>query len=258
MSLLDGLRHRLRVWTRRADYEREIAEEVQFHLSLDTARLANPDDARRRFGNVTYLTEETRRMSGLASLDALTQDARQMVRSLKRSPGFATVAILTLALGIGVTTAVLSVVDHVLVHAIPLRDPDRVMYLLERDSRAVGAGAGSFRAPSPPTAAEVWQRDPGTQRAFSDISFVRGEGASFQMGEINEHIAVGFVGPEFFRLLGATPIIGRTLIDDDHRDGAPGAAVLQNWFWRKKLGSDPSTSSVRRSISTASRSLWWG
>ncbi|HEY4131465.1 MAG TPA: ABC transporter permease, partial [Gemmatimonadaceae bacterium] len=210
---------------------------MRFHLSLDTAAQRNPDVARRRFGNVTYLKEETRQMSGLASFDALTQDARQMVRSLRRSPGFATVAILTLALGIGVTTAVLSVVDHVLVHAIPLRDPDRVMYLLERDSRA-RTTQGSFRTPSPPTT-EDWRRDPATQRAFSDISFVRGEGAAFQMGDINEHIALGYAGPEFFRILGATPLMGRTLTDDDHRDGAPPAAVIQNWFWRRKLGSDP-------------------
>jgi putative ABC transport system permease protein len=176
-------------------------------------------------------------MSALASFDGWTQDARQMVRSLRRSPAFATIAILTLALGIGITTAVLSVVDHVLVHAIPLRDPDRVVYLLEHDSRGA-TGNAAFRGPSPPTVAD-WQRDPGVQRAFSDIGFVRGEGAAFQLGEINEHIAVGYVGPEFFRILGATPLMGRTLVDDDHRDGAPPAAVIQNSFWRKKLGSNP-------------------
>jgi predicted permease len=239
VSLIDALRHRFRVWTRPAEYDRGLEEEMRFHLSLDTARTHDPDPAaaRRRFGNVTYLKEETRHMAGLASLDALTHDARYMVRSLRRSPGFATVAILTLALGIGVTTAVLSVVDHVLVHAIPLRNPDRVVYLLERDSRASGAG-NAFRTPSPPTA-EDWRRDPATQRAFSDIAFVRGEGTSFQLGEINEHIAVGYVGPEFFRVLSAAPTLGRALTDDDHRDGAPPAAVLQNWFWRRKLGSDP-------------------
>jgi putative ABC transport system permease protein len=236
VSFIDGLRHRLRVWTGRATYEQAIEDEMHFHLSLDTAQQRDPDAARRRFGNVTYLKEETRHMSGLASLDGLTQDARQMVRSLRRSPGFAAVAILTLALGIGITTAVMSVVDHVLIHSLPLRDADRVVSLLERDERASGDGA--YRGPSAPTVAD-WRRDGGVQKAFEDVAFIRGDGAELRINDEPQRIAIAFIGPEFFRVLGAKPLLGRFLTEDDHQRGAPPVAVLQNWFWQKKLGSDP-------------------
>src|SRR5215216_1462599 len=152
MSLIDGIRHRLAVWRHPANYQRVIDDEIRFHLDLD-ASVHAASDARRRFGNVTYLREETRHAAGLDVLDGMTQDTKHLLRSLRRSPGFAAVAILTLALGIGATTAVLSVVDHVLVHSLPFRDADRLVAFLERGER------GGFRGPSAPTVAD-WRRDP--------------------------------------------------------------------------------------------------
>src|SRR4051812_31482162 len=99
----------------------------------------------------------------------LAHDARHLARGLRRSPGFAIVAILTLALGIGTTTAVLSVVDHVLLHSLPFHDAGRLMMMLEREEH------GGFRAPSFPTAQD-WRQDPGAREAFDGISFVRGDG----------------------------------------------------------------------------------
>src|SRR5882672_784570 len=105
MSFLDGLRHRLSVWTRRAEYDRALEDEMRFHLELDATQQprVEPADAqaaaRRRFGNTTYLREETRRAAGLGGFDSLRGDATHLLRSLRRSPAFAIVAILTLALG---------------------------------------------------------------------------------------------------------------------------------------------------------------
>jgi len=73
MSFIDGLRHRVRVLFHRAEYERDLDEEIHFHLSVDAARNDGPDGARRRFGNVTYLKEETRRIAGLGAGDAVLQ-----------------------------------------------------------------------------------------------------------------------------------------------------------------------------------------
>src|SRR5436190_22644834 len=102
MSFIDGVRHRLRVWTKRAEYERGLDDEMRFHLELDASQGARTSAgdaqaaARRRFGNVTYLREETRRTAGFGGADAIRLDALHLVRSLRRSPGFALVAVLTL------------------------------------------------------------------------------------------------------------------------------------------------------------------
>jgi len=237
MSFLDGLRHSARVWLRRDDYERGIDDELRFHLDLDAEqRPAATDgdarlDARRRFGNVTYLKEETRHAARLDRFDGVAQDVKHLVRSLRRSPGFATVAVLTLALGIGATTAVLSVVDHVLVHSLPFRDAGRLMMMLERGDQS------AFRPPSAPTV-EDWRRDPGTQQAFEGMSFVRGDGAVFRQGDESRRVVIGFVGPDFFSVLGARPLLGRLLSDDDHRVGAPPAIVISHAFWQERLGGD--------------------
>jgi putative ABC transport system permease protein len=235
MSLIDGLRHRARVWLRRRDYERGIDDELRFHLDLDTERRRDSQGAdaslvaRRRFGNVTYFKEETRHAAHLDRFDGVIHDVRHLIRSLRQSPGFVAVAVLTLALGIGATTAVLSVVDHVLVHSLPFRDAGRLVMMLERGEH------GAFRPPSAPTVQD-WRRDAGVQRAFDGVSFVRGDGAIFRNGDESRRVLIGFVGPEFFSVLGATPLLGRVLTDDDHRDGAPPAVVISHAFWQQRLG----------------------
>ena len=154
-----------------------------------------------------------------------------MMRSFRRSPGFALVAILTLTLGIGVTTAVLSVVDHALLHTLPFREPDRLMSMYEREDR------GSFRLPSPPTVGD-WQRDAATRQAFDGISYVRGDGQLLREGDDQDRVAVAFVDSEFFPILGATPIAGRALGPSDHAPSAPPVAVLAHWYWQQHFAGD--------------------
>ncbi len=164
-------------------------------------------------------------------IDGIRQDAHHLVRTLLRAPGFAIVAIVTLALGIGTTTAVLSIVDHVLLHSLPFRAPDRLMMMLERDP------GGSFRVPSYPTV-EDWRRDPGASAAFSGISFIRGDGVTLDGPDGAQRITAAFVSDDFFPILGATPLLGRTLLADDQRDGAPPVAVLSYTLWQRRFGGD--------------------
>jgi putative ABC transport system permease protein len=162
----------------------------------------------------------------------VAQDARHLVRSLRRSPGFAIIAILTLGLGIGVTTAVVSVVDHVLLRSLPFRDAGQLAFVLERGER------GGFRPASAPTAAD-WRRDPAARQAFEDITFVRGDGALIAAGDNAERVSVAYVEPQFFHLMGPRLTLGRALIEDDHRADAPNAAVVSNDLWQRLFGGDP-------------------
>jgi predicted permease len=167
-------------------------------------------------------------------LDTVRQDVRQTIRSLARTPAFTAVAVLTLTLGIGVTTAIVSVVDHVLLHSLPFRDAGRLVMLLERGDR------GGLRGPSAPTSAD-WKQDPAAAQAFDGISYQRGDGATLIHGDASEAIGVAYVEPDFFTILGARPVLGRPLTADDHRRDAPPVAVISYELWQKSFGGDPKT-----------------
>jgi putative ABC transport system permease protein len=252
MSFIDGLRHQLRVWLHRDDYEREIDDEMRLHLSLDAAQQRGPGiagaadaafAAQRRFGNLTFLKEERRRVAGLHLLDGVALDGRHLLRSLRGSPGFAVVAILTLGLGIGVTTAVVSITDHVLIRGLPFRDSGRLMMMLELDQH------GAYRTPSAPTAAD-WKADAGVARALEGVTYIRGDGVTLRVGDDSETVGAAYVAPEFFTLLGVRPVLGRLLLRDDHNPGAAAVAVMSHKLWQRRYGGDRAI--IGRSVSVDS------
>ena len=231
MSFMDGLRYRIRVLLRPDEVEREMDEEQLHHLALDSAQHSR-QAARKRFGNPTIHAEERRRASGVDLFDQLRLDARHMLRALRRAPGFALVAIATLGLGIGATTAVVSVADHVLVRSLPFHDAGRLMMMLETDAH------GGFRTPSAPTAFD-WQKDAGVARAFEGLTFVRGDGLPLRVGEETRDVGVAFVEPQFFSVLGVNAKRGRVLLDSDHEPGAERVAVISHRLWQSRFGGDP-------------------
>jgi putative ABC transport system permease protein len=136
MSFLLALRHRLRTLLAPRTYARELREEIDFHLSLDAMQQSGRDPllqadapyaARRRFGNVTRYTEETRVMSGLGFFDMLRQDASYAFRTFRSSPMFTAVAVVTIALGIGATAAIFSVVDGLILKPLPYPEAERIV-----------------------------------------------------------------------------------------------------------------------------------
>src|SRR5688500_18363817 len=136
------LRRRARSLFNARSMDRELDEELQFHLTMEVdyhvRRGLSPTKARalalREFGGVMRIKEESRQTRGIGVLEDLGRDLRLAVRSLRRTPVYAAVAILTIAVGIGVTTAVFSVVDGVLLRALPYPEPDKLVRLSERST----------------------------------------------------------------------------------------------------------------------------
>ncbi len=249
---MPGIR-RFVLWARalvaRRKVDEELTREMRFHLEMEVEKNISagmsPDDARRRalvdFGGVQRFREEVH--DERRGLSGLGLDVRHLVRSLRASPLFALIAILTIALGIGITTAVVSIVDHVLVRGLPFRDSGRLVMMLERDE------GGDMRTPSAPTAGD-WQDDPGVARAFEGLTFIRGDGMRVAIGEATETLGTAFVAPEFFRLIGVRPPHGRLLSADDHRADAPRVAVMSYRIWKRRFGADPGI--IGRTISVDS------
>lgn len=231
MSWLDAIRHRARTLMHPGDFEREIDEEMAHHLELDALQRQGNTSAVRRYGNRAYYKEERRRAAGLHLVDGVALDARHLLRSVRRSPAFAAVVILTLAVGIGLVTAIVSIADHILLRSLPFSGADRLMMMLERDDH------GGFRTPSYPTVAD-WQRDPGVAQAFDGVSYARGDGVSMCADADCESLGAAFVGVEYFPLLGARPELGRVLMAEDQKATAP-VAVMSHRLWQREFGGDP-------------------
>jgi predicted permease len=168
-----------------------------------------------------------------AWFDNVRTDVRHAFRSLRRSRGFAAVAILALAVGIGGNTAIFSVVDATRVQAIPYKDPERLVTLIGNVDR----GTIERRGASYPDFLD-WRAQ--ATRSFEDLAAV--DPQMMTLGGIDEpeRIETEFVSASFFSLLGATPALGRTFREDEDRLASPAAViVLSDGMWRRRFGADP-------------------
>ena len=152
MSLVARVRSWLRVGSRRADFEREMQDEMRIHLELyqeDLRRQGVPEEeARRRalveFGSVGGVKEECRDAVGLRLVDELRSDVSYAFRLLRRSPVFTLVALLSLGLGIGANTAIFSLIDTVLVRTLPVDDPQRLFFVDNSGGKSGGTSGPPY------------------------------------------------------------------------------------------------------------------
>lgn len=227
---------------RRRRLDADLDEELRAHLDLAIAenRKAgmSPQQARitalRSFGGVTQIRETYRTQRGLPWLEQLTRDIHFAVRGLRKAPGFALTAILTLALGIGAVTSVFSVVDAVLLKPFAFRDPDRLLVLRE----TVGEPS-SGRMANPNNYRHV-ERLKNSTKTIEDIAIFgqRGESVS-PNGEHPRIVGTVIASPNLFALLGVQPMLGRSFVESDAHRGANPVVMLSYEGWQTLMGGDP-------------------
>ena len=165
-------------------------------------------------------------------MERLLQDIRYAVRSLLRQPAFAATAILTLALGIGATTAIFSAVDAIVLRPLPFPRADRIMvvgnYLTRTGSRSTTVSAPDFHD---------WESQ---NRTFSSMAYYIGSEISVTVNGTADYASVYRVTPGFFDVLGAHAQIGRLLTRNEQQPGGPSAVVITDAFWRRQFGGDRS------------------
>ncbi len=160
----------------------------------------------------------------------IRQDLRYAFRTLLKRPGFALVAVATLALGIGANTAVFSVVEGVLLRPLPVKDPDGLVMVWE------SRGAGRNHNVVNPANYLAWRE---RSRSFSDFAACTSFGLNFADEGEPARLQAGIASGNFFETLGVSALIGRTLQDPDSAPNAPRVAVLSEGLWKDRYGADP-------------------
>ncbi|HEY2467313.1 MAG TPA: ABC transporter permease [Terracidiphilus sp.] len=239
------------LFSRRRRYEElnesireHLAERVDVLVSEAVPRAEAELQARKEFGNVTRIEEQGREVWQMPWLASIGTDVRLALRQTRKSPGFAAVVIGTLALGIGATTAIFTLVHAVLLKSLPVTKPEELWRFGDK-VHCCGWGGYTQDEEFSLFNYELYRRFRDNTPAFTDL-------AAFQGGD--EHLAVRpmsssqpadtrygqFISGNFFRTFGIGPWLGRVLSDGDDRDSAPPVAVMSYHAWATKYGKDPS------------------
>ena len=245
MSWLDGLTHRLRILWDPGAYERELEEEMRFHLELDAMQQQDFDRARRRFGNRTYYREEARRMTWLGPLDVLRQDFGFAARMIIRSPGLTVLIVATLALGVGANAATFAVLDRLYLRPPGgVANPQSLRRLWVEHFNTAEAAPFTSQAINYPmyrAIAGVAPDPAGLALFTTDYSLRLGKSPSAP------RVRGVYASANYFTVLGVRPALGRfySPVEDRLGSGAP-VAVVSHSFWRNELGG--ASSALGRAI----------
>src|SRR6204780_1778861 len=216
----------------------DFGAEIEAHIQLETERLQEQglsyEDARtaarRAFGNVTNTQEHFYESSHLLWWDNFWQDIRYAARMLRKSPGFAAIAILTIALGIGATTAIFSVVDATLLHPLPYPHPEQLVTITD-DLPGVGARDVGISVPE-------WH-DFQRSGIFQYVSALGGGDSNLTGSSEPAPIRLLVISPNYFSLLGVKPQLGRAFDPEDQTPGFNLEVLISDGLWKRAFGSDP-------------------
>lgn len=240
MKLLHRLSSIVRWMVHRNEAERDLNDEVEAFLDMAaTDRARNgvpPAEARRQavlhLGGVEQTKERVRTGRHGAWLDETVRDLRHALGMCARNPGFSSLVVVTLALGVGVNTAMFSVVSGVLLRPLPFEAPDRIVMVWEAERSQPAAEVGGMSHPN--------YRDVRAQASslesvaiFRDVNLTVSEASGAEM------VRGADVSPDFFRVLRAEPRIGRAFTEEETRFQGPKVAIVSDAYWRDRLAADP-------------------
>jgi predicted permease len=227
---------RVRGLVSRGRLEGQLEDELRFHLEMqaeDNLRIGmTPSEARydaaRRFGGIESVKEEYRENRTFAAIETLFRDMRYATRTLRNSPGFTVVAVMTLAIGIGVNTAVFTVTNAVLFKGFSyIERNDRILYMTSSNGCCVSYP--DF---------EDWRAQ---AKSFQGMAIVHGVQVTLSdKGGFPEYRDATEVSADTFRLIGRNPILGRDFTRSDETPAAAPVAILNYAFWENRYGKDPS------------------
>jgi predicted permease len=259
----------VRLWLgtlwRRRQREDDLNRELQSHLELEAAErqdagLSSEEShyaAQRAFGNTTIVVENVRAAWGFVWLERLSMDVRFGARSLRKSPGSTSVAILTLALGIGANTAIFSVVNALMLRPLPFSVPDQLVRIYSTQNGVPISGFWDAANPSGPSAPDV--RDfAESSHSFEKLVVYDWWRKNVSFGDsvsAPEEMHVGLVPAEYFEILDVKPIIGRLFTQDENQEGKNYVAAITARLWNERYSGDKAILGRKLTINDESYSI---
>jgi len=237
-----SLFRRLLFFFRRNQFDRDLEDELRFHEDMKAHALADAEGisgdearaaARRRIGNPLRVREQSRDAWTFAIVDTFAQDVRHALRLIRRDPAFTFAALATLALGIGLNTAIFSVAYGVLWRPLPYANPDRLVALQSAQQTATGAKTFSTWAPVTYEALRSRVNTLDDLTAYTSIDVpLTGRGEPLQVRALD-------VSPNFFATLGVAPARGRGFLTGAESPDDDRAVIVSDRLWRTSLAGDP-------------------
>lgn len=244
--------HRLTSWMTRQQDDQRLQSEIEEHLALQTAENLraglSPTEARRqaalKFGTVEAIKEHYRNQRGLPFLETLIQDSRHALRRLRNSPAFTITTVLTLALGIGATTSIFTLVHAVILQSLAVANPNE-LYRLGKESRCCYWGGYSQDNEFSLVSYDLYKHFRDNTKGFSELAAFGASGQLFGVRRSGRsEPAQGYPGElvsgNYFTMFGVSAFAGRTLAPNDDRPGAPPVAMMSYRLWQQRYALDPS------------------
>ena len=231
---------------RRPRHEKELDEELQAHLRMAAqermesgeSRADAESTARREMGNEGLIKDATREVWGLGWMERLIQDLRYGLRVLWKNPVYAVVSVFTLALGIGTSTAIFSVVYGVLLHSLPYHKPEQIVRMWE-----VGA-KGNQMAFADPNFEDMHSQ----ARSLQGMAQLYWDEDTVSVGNEAERTGVAYISKDFFQVMGVAPVAGRSFVPEEQYFGAAQTALVSYSFWQQQLHEVRDLATIKFSV----------